>query len=56
MDGNFMVIRQAAAVPKGRGACRDYLAAMVEECKADGFVARALAASGVEATVAPATP
>ena len=55
MDGNFMVIRQAAAVPKGRGACRDYLAAMIEECKASGFVARALADSGVEATVAPAT-
>lgn len=56
MEGNFMVIRQAAAVPKGRAACRDYLAAMIEECKANGFVARALAASGVEATVAPAKP
>ena len=54
MDGNFMVIRQAAAVPKGRSAARDYLAAMIEECKASGFVARALAESGVEATVAPA--
>jgi polar amino acid transport system substrate-binding protein len=55
MDGSFMVIRQAAAVPRGRAACRDYLAAMVEECKANGFVARALAESGVEATVAPAS-
>ena len=54
MDGNFMVIRQAAAVPKGRAAARAYLAAMIEECKASGFVARALTESGVEATVAPA--
>ncbi|MEO7744061.1 MAG: transporter substrate-binding domain-containing protein [Usitatibacter sp.] len=54
MDDSFMVICQAAAVPKGRAASRDYLAAMIEECKVDGFVARALADSGVEATVAPA--
>ena len=54
MDGSFMVIRQAAAVPKGRTAARDYLAAMIEECKANGFVARALEESGVEAAVAPA--
>ena len=55
MDGNFMVIRQAAAVPRGRAAARDYLASMVEECKANGFVARALSESGVEAAIAPAS-
>lgn len=53
MDGNFMTIRQAAAVPRGRDAARDYLAGFVEEMKASGFVARALKESGVEASVAP---
>lgn len=54
MDGNFMVIRQAAAVPRGRAAARDFLAAFIEEMKGSGFVARALKESGVEATVAQA--
>lgn len=54
MDGNFMVIRQAAAVPKGRAAAKDYFASFIEEAKSSGFVARALRESGVEATVAPA--
>ena len=52
MDGNFMVIRQASAVPKGRGEARAHLAQFIEEMKASGFVARALQESGVEATVA----
>jgi polar amino acid transport system substrate-binding protein len=52
MDGNFMVIRQAAAVPRGRAAAKAYLARFIEEMKASGFVARALQESGVEATVA----
>ena len=54
LDGRFMVIEQAMAVPKGRPAGAGYLAAFVEEMKASGFVAAALRASGIEgATVAP---
>lgn len=54
MDGNFMVIRQAASVPRGRTAAKGYFADFIEEMKATGFVARALKDSGVEASVAPA--
>jgi polar amino acid transport system substrate-binding protein len=54
MDGNFMTIRQAAAVPRGRTVAKEYFAAFIEEAKSSGFVARALRASGVEASVAPA--
>jgi polar amino acid transport system substrate-binding protein len=54
MEDSFMVIRQAAAVPKGRAAARAWLAAFIEEAKASGFVARALKESGVEASVAKA--
>jgi polar amino acid transport system substrate-binding protein len=54
MDGNFMVIHQAAAVPRGRTEAKQYFARFIEEMKASGFVARALKESGVEASVAPA--
>jgi polar amino acid transport system substrate-binding protein len=53
MDGSFMVIRQASGVPKGRARARDYVASFIEEAKRSGFVADALKASGVEASVAP---
>jgi polar amino acid transport system substrate-binding protein len=53
MEGNFMVIRQASGVPKGRALARDYVAAFIEEAKRSGFVADALKASSVEASVAP---
>jgi polar amino acid transport system substrate-binding protein len=54
IDGNFMVIGQAAGVPKGRGAAAKYLSDFIEEAKASGFVANALRNSGVtDATVAP---
>jgi polar amino acid transport system substrate-binding protein len=53
MDSSFMMIRQAAAVPKGRADALDYLDRFIEEAKASGFVARALQESGVEATLAP---
>lgn len=57
LDGHFMVIEQAMAVPKGRAAGARYLAAFVEEMKASGFVAAALRTNGVEgATVAPPVP
>ena len=55
IDGNFMVIGQAAGVPKGREAAARYLRDFIEEAKASGFVARSLEKSGItDATVAPA--
>lgn len=56
LPGHFMVIRQAMGLPKGRGAAAAAcLTAFVEEMKASGFVAAALARHGVEgASVAPA--
>src|SRR5262245_24002306 len=54
MPGRFMVINQAMATPKGREPGARFLRAFVEEMKASGFVAKALAASGqADATVAP---
>ena len=56
LPGRFMVIQQAMGLPKGRGqAARALLAAFVEDMKASGFVAQALARHGIEgASVAPA--
>jgi polar amino acid transport system substrate-binding protein len=54
LDGRFMVINQAMATPKGRPQGARYLAEYVEEMKASGFVATALARHGVEgAAIAP---
>ncbi len=55
LPGRFMVIQQAMGLPVARGAeAAAALAAFVEEMKASGFVADALARHGVEgATVAP---
>lgn len=54
MDGRFMVIEQAMALPKGRPLATAYVQAFVEEMKASGFVADALKRSGQEdASVAP---
>jgi polar amino acid transport system substrate-binding protein len=55
LPGHFMVIQQAMGLPKGRGeAARTQLAAFVEEMKAGGFVAHALARHGIAgASVAP---
>lgn len=54
LPGRFMVINQAMGLPKGREAGARYLAAFVEEMKASGFVATALARHGIEgAAVAP---
>lgn len=55
LDGRFMVIEQAMGVPKARGneAAR-LLARFIEDMKATGFVADALARHGVQgASVAP---
>ncbi len=55
IEGAFMTIGQASGVPRSRAAAAAYLRAFIEEMKASGFVARALAASGqADATVAPA--
>jgi polar amino acid transport system substrate-binding protein len=54
IPGRFMVIEQAVGIPQGREAALPWLRAFVEEMKASGFVARALAASGqADAAVAP---
>jgi len=54
LDGRFMVINQAMAVPRGRDAGAKYLDAFVEEMKATGFVAQALARNHIAgALVAP---
>ena len=48
LPGRFMVINQAMAVPKGRDAGARYVRQFIEEMKATGFVAQALARHGVE--------
>ena len=55
LDERFMVIGQAAGVPKGRDAGARYVREFIEDAKASGFVAKALKDSGVEdsATIAP---
>jgi polar amino acid transport system substrate-binding protein len=54
IPGHFMAIEQAMGTVKGRDAGSAYLRMFIEEMKATGFVARALAASGQgDATVAP---
>lgn len=55
IEGAYMAIGQAAGVPQGRPNAARYLRDFIEEAKASGFVARALADSGVhDAAVAPA--
>jgi polar amino acid transport system substrate-binding protein len=54
LEGRFMVINQAMGTPRGRDAGAKYLREFVEEMKATGFVAQALARQGIEgAMVAP---
>jgi polar amino acid transport system substrate-binding protein len=54
LDGRFMVINQAMATPKGRVTAARYLNEFVEEMKASGFVADALARHSIEgAAIAP---
>jgi polar amino acid transport system substrate-binding protein len=57
MDGRFMVIEQAIGTPKGRDNALAFLKGFVEEVKASGFVADALARSNQrDAAVAPPAP
>lgn len=57
LPGRFMVINQAMGLPKRHEAGARYLTGFVEEMKASGFVAAALARHGIEgAAVAPPSP
>lgn len=55
LPGRFMVIQQAMGTPKGRGhEAAEVLRQYVEDVKASGFVAEALARHGIQgASVAP---
>ncbi len=48
LDGRFMEIRQAMAVPKGRAAGAAYLRDFVEKMKASGFIAESLKRHGID--------
>lgn len=57
LDGRFMAIHQAMGIPKAREAAIPVLRAFIEEMKASGFVAQALARHGIQgAAVAPPSP
>jgi polar amino acid transport system substrate-binding protein len=57
LDGRFMVINQAMALPKSRPDALSYLRAFVEEMKRSGFVAEALKRHRINgAAVAPPGP
>lgn len=48
LDGRFMEIRQAMALPRGRAAGAAYLKDFVEEMKASGFIAQSLKQHGID--------
>jgi polar amino acid transport system substrate-binding protein len=57
IEGRFTAIEQAVGTPRRRVAAGRWLSAVVEELKASGFVAAALARSGQQdAAVAPPAP
>lgn len=57
MDGRFMVIEQAIGTPTGRKSALEFLKIFVEDAKASGFVADALARSNQrDAAVAASAP
>jgi polar amino acid transport system substrate-binding protein len=45
LDGHFAAMQQAIGVPRGRDAAVVFLREFVEDVKASGLVARAIAAS-----------
>jgi polar amino acid transport system substrate-binding protein len=56
LEGHFMTIPQAAAVPKGRPAAARYVSEFIEEMKASGYIASELKKYGLgpdDAIVAP---
>jgi polar amino acid transport system substrate-binding protein len=55
LPGRFTAVQQAAGTPRGHDAGARYLAGFIEDAKASGFVARAIAKHGIRGlTVAPA--
>lgn len=57
LDGAFLTVEQALAIPRGRETGHAYLEDFVEEMKASGFVADSLARHGIEgARVVPGLP
>ncbi len=57
LDGQFTAVQQAIGTPKSRVAAAGYLRAFVEDLKASGLVAEAIAKSGVAGvSVAPPAP
>jgi polar amino acid transport system substrate-binding protein len=54
LDGRFMAIQQALGIPKDRQAGAAYLREFIEDVKASGFVAQAIANAGIRGvSVAP---
>jgi polar amino acid transport system substrate-binding protein len=54
VDGQFMGVQQSIAVPRGRDAGLAYVRRVVEDAKASGLVARAIARTGARGvSVAP---
>ena len=51
IEGRFMEIRQAMALPRGRAAGAAYLREFIEEMKASGFIAESLRRHGVDGAV-----
>lgn len=57
LEGQFTAVQQAVGTPKARAAGATYLRAFVEDVKASGLVAEAIARHGVQGvSVAPPAP
>jgi polar amino acid transport system substrate-binding protein len=56
LSGRFMTIPQAAGIPRGRPAAARYVRQFIEDVKASGFVAKALARHGLKADDAVVAP
>jgi polar amino acid transport system substrate-binding protein len=57
LDGRFMVIGQALAIPAGREAGAQYLRVFIEDVKASGLVAQLMQQHGISgAAVSPGAP
>ena len=57
LEGQFTAVQQAIGTPKAREAGARYLRRFVEDVKASGFVAGAIARNGVTGvSVAPPAP
>jgi polar amino acid transport system substrate-binding protein len=54
LDGRFLAVQQSIGVPRGRDAALGFLRGVVEDAKASGLVARAIARTGARGVgVAP---